>query len=206
MSTTKGKFALFFWGIIFFLLYYKIFAFLWNQWVYGNVIPDALGILGIILIVIPGAFLTARLLVLKIPFKYYMIGIIGVTLLFSWNTYDNHREKGLDDLFAYKNSNSEVQLFILPEWRTEDMEPVEELMGFLSQYRVKKMKDSEWDSNVSGEKGFGFMIYSKGKGTGASIYGSRLMPYNNPSYYEVLNGPIDMEWIETFKEKHGHGQ
>ncbi|MFC5603528.1 hypothetical protein [Sporosarcina koreensis] len=210
MDTTKGKFVLFFWAVLLFLFYFKIFAFVWDRWIYESIIPDLFGILGIILIVIPAAFLTARLLVLKIPMPFHMIGIIGVVLLFSWNVYDDHREKGLDELFIYQASNYNALVFMFPDWRTEEMEPVEELMEFLSQYRVKKMSDSEWDAewdrNVTGEKGFSFMIYSNDKGTGASIYKNRLMSYNNPSYYKVLNGPIDMKWVEMFKEKHMSGQ
>lgn len=208
MDTTKGKFAFFFWAVIFFLLYFKIFAFVWNRWVYGSFIPDSLGILGIILIVIPAAFLTARLLVLIVPLTYHMIGIICVVLMYSWNVYDDHREKRLDELFTYQDSNFNALVFMGPDWRTEERGSVEDLMEFLSQYRVKKMSDSDWDSewdrNVSGEKGFSFMIYSKDKGTGASIYKNRLMSYNNPSYYQVLNGPIDMEWIKLFRGKYAH--
>ncbi|MCG7345957.1 hypothetical protein MHZ92_17735 [Sporosarcina sp. ACRSL] len=206
MDTTKGKFAFYFWGILFFLLYFKIFAYLWDRWIYISTIPYALAIFGIILIVIPAALLTARLLVLRIPLKYHMIGIIGVVLFFSWTIYDDHREKGLDDLLTYNASNFEAMDFRFSKWRTEETEPVEELIEFLSQYRVKKMKDSEWDSNVSGEKGFQVMIYLKGKTTGASIYENRIMSFNDPVYYKVLNGPIDMGWIDAFEDKYGCGQ
>lgn len=210
MDTIKGKFVLFFWTILLFLLYFKMFAFVWDRWIYGSFIPDPLGYLAVFLIVIPASLLTARLLVVKIPMPFHLIGIIGVVLLFSWNVYDDHREKGLDELFTYQDSNFNALVFMGPDWRTEDREAAEELMEFLSRYRVKKMSDSDWDSewdrNVSGEIGFSFMIYSKGKGTGASIYKNRLMSYNNPSYYKVLNGPIDMKWVEAFEEKHMSGQ
>lgn len=206
MDTTKGKFALYFWGVVFFLLYYKFVAFLWNQWIYGSFIPELLGLLVIILVLIPAAYLTAGLLVRKIPLKYHMIGVIGVVLLFSWNVYDDNREKGLVELFTYQASSFEVMEFGFSDWRTEETEPVEELMEFLSQYRVKKMKYSEWNSNVSAEKGFHVMIYLKGKTTGASIYENRLLSFNHTFYYKVLNGPIDMEWIEAFKEKYGYVQ
>lgn len=206
IDTTKSKFALFSWGVLFFLLYFRFFGLLWDRWISRSSIPNSLGFLVIIFIVIPTAFLTARWLVLKIPLKYHMIGIIGIVLLFSWNVYNNHREKGLDDLFTYQASTFMSMEFDHFAWRTKETEPVEELMGFLSQYRVKKMKDFEWNSNVSGEKGFEVMIYLKGKTTGASIYENRLLSYNYASYYKVLNGPIDMEWIEAFKVKYGYVQ
>ncbi|MDW0115590.1 hypothetical protein QTL97_01390 [Sporosarcina thermotolerans] len=206
MDTTKGKFAFYFWGILFFFLYFKIIAFVWNRWFFGSIIPEPLGLLVILLIVIPTAFLTSRFLVIKIPMTYHMIGIIGVMLFFSWSIFDDHREKSLDELIKYQDNKFKAMEFNFSDWRIEEKEPVEEMLEFLSQYRVKKMKDSEWNSNVSGEKGFQVMVYLKGKTTGASIYENRILSYNKTSYYKVLNGPIDMEWIEAFEEKHGKGQ
>lgn len=205
LDSTKGKFMVFFWGVLFFLFYFKVFAFVWNQWVYGSFILDLLGNIFIIFIVTPVAFLTARFLVMKIPVTYHMFGIIVIVLLFSWNVYDDHREKSLVDLISYQPSSfTMMTAFGISDWRTEELEAVEELKGFLSKYRVKKIRDSEWDSNVSGEEGFSFMIHMEGKSTGASIYESRILSYNKSSYYKVLNGPIDMEWIESFKEKYGN--
>jgi len=63
VDTAKGKFALFFWAVLLFLFYFKIFAFAWDRWIYGSIIPDSFGFLVVILIIIPAAFLTARLLV-----------------------------------------------------------------------------------------------------------------------------------------------
>ncbi|WP_339249946.1 hypothetical protein NSQ43_10425 [Sporosarcina sp. FSL W8-0480] len=202
MDTIKGKFAFYFWGILFFLLYFKVFSYLWNQWVFGSLIPEPLGLISIMLIVLPAAFLTARFLVIKIPMTYHMIGVIGVLLFFSWSVYDDHREKGLDELNTYQEDKFKAMEFNFSDWRIEEKEPVEELLEFLSQYRVKKMKDSEWNGNVSGEKGFVVMVYLKDKTTGASIYENRILSFNKTSYYKVLNGPIDMEWIEAFEDKY----
>ncbi len=207
MDSTKSKFVLFVWGLLFFLLYFRISAYVWNRWIYGSFIPDIFFYLIVIILLIPAAFLTARFLVEKIPLNIHFIGIIVVALLFSWNLYDDHREKRLDELFSYQTSNFVAMNFNYEGWRTEETEPVEELLEFLSQYRVKKMKDSEWDQNVSMERGFGFLIFpKKGKGSGASIHPNRLMLFNKPGYYKVLNGPIDMEWIDAFNKKYGDEQ
>jgi hypothetical protein len=139
--------------------------------------------------------------------KIHFIGIIVVALLFSRNLYLDHREKGLDKLFSYQASNFVEMNFNHEGWRTEETVPVEELLEFLSQYRVKKMKDSEWDPNLSKERGFQFLISPKeGKGAGAIILPNRLMLFNKPGYYKVLNGPIDMEWIDAFSKKYGDEQ
>ncbi|WP_060204802.1 hypothetical protein [Sporosarcina koreensis] len=140
MDSTKSKFVLFVWGLLFFLLYFRISAYVWNRWIYGSFIPDIFFYLIVIILLIPAAFLTARFLVEKIPLNIHFIGIIVVALLFSWNLYDDHREKRLDELFSYQTSNFVAMNFNYEGWRTEETEPVEELLEFLSQYRVKKMK------------------------------------------------------------------
>lgn len=149
--------------------------------------------------------MTARFLVVKIPMFIHFIGIITVALFFFWNLYDDHREKGLDELFSYDASNFVAMNFNYEGWQTKETEPVEELLEFLSQYRVKKMKDSQWDQNVSKERGFDFLIVpQKGKRAGASIHPTRLMLLNKPHFYRILNGPIDMEWIDAFNKKYGN--
>lgn len=186
MDSTRSKFVLFIWGLLLFLLYFRMTAYAWDRWIYGSFIPDIVFYLLVLMLLIPAAFLTARFLVIKIPIKIHFIGILAVALFFSWNVYDEHREKGLDELFTYQSSNFEAMNFNYEGWRTEETEPVEELLEFLSQYRVKKMKDSEWDSNVSMERGFVFLIFpQKGKGSGASIHPTRLMLFNKSGYYKV---------------------
>lgn len=207
MDSTKGKFVLFVWGLLFFLLYFRVFGYVWGRWIYGSFIPDIIFYLFVLLLLIPAALLTSRFLVKKISLKIHFIGILAVALFFSWNLYDDHREKGLVELFSYQASNFVAMNFNYEGWRTEETVPVEELLEFLSQYRVKKMKDSEWNQNVSMERGFEFLIFPKnGKGSGAYIHPNRLMLFNKPGYYKVLNGPIDMEWIDAFNKKHGNGQ
>lgn len=86
-------------------------------------------------------------------------------------------------------------------WITYEEDTVEELIEFLTQYKVKKMKDSWWDGDVSEEIGFDFTIYSKGKPVMVSLYENRLLYYGNGDAYKVLNGTIDMEWVQKYNEK-----
>lgn len=205
MDSAKSEFMLFVWSLLIFFLYFRMSAYAWNRWIYGSFIPDIVFYLLVLVLLIPAAFMTARFLVVKIPMLIHFIGIIAVALFFFWNLYDDHREKGLDELFSYDASNFVAMNFNYKGWQTEETEPVEELLEFLSQYRVKKMKDSQWDQNVSKERGFDFLIVpEKGKGSGASIHPTRLMLLNKPGYYKILNGPIDMEWIDAFNRKYAN--
>ncbi|CEG27073.1 hypothetical protein [Bacillus sp. B-jedd] len=134
--------------------------------------------------------------------KWYLIIGIAIIIFFSIKYYDDHREKGLDDLISYKLTQFE-SLSIhegpdRPYWTTEKREHAEKFQDFLSQYRVKRMKDFEWNSDVSKEKGFQVTIYVKGKPLIASIYETRLLFLNKGKYYKVINGPVDMEWVNDF--------
>lgn len=138
--------------------------------------------------------------------RYLIIGLVIITgiFLFSYNIYNDNREKGLNDVISYDIKNFESLIFNEGvgqfEWRTDKEEHAEKLIDFLSRYRVKKMKDYEWDSNVSNEEGFQVTIYSKGKPIMASIYEHRVHYYNDGDYYKVVNGPIDVGYIEKFQQ------
>ena len=60
------------------------------------------------------------------------------------------------------------------------------------------MKDAEWNSDVSKEKGINVTIYEKGKPIIASIYETRLLFLNESKYYQVMNGPIDIDWVHNY--------
>lgn len=59
------------------------------------------------------------------------------------------------------------------------------------------------DSDVSKETSFRLIIYAKGDITIVSIHEDRLSLRSNRNrgYYSVLNGPINLEWIENFNQK-----
>lgn len=121
-------------------------------------------------------------------------------LLFSLYRYNDYSEKKLDEVISM-NTNNMDYVIINDEWISDNKEHIEALTVFLSQYDVKKMEDHEWDSDVSNERGIRITIYSKGNPVGASIYENRLLYYNSGDYYQVINGPIDMNWVEKmYKE------
>jgi len=137
--------------------------------------------------------------------KWYLI--IGVVIIiFSVKYFNDYREKGLDDVISYDISNFESLSFNEGterfEWRTNKKEHAEKFKDFLSQYRVKRMKDNEWDSDVSKEEGFTVTIYSNGKPIGASIYEKRVHFFNEGKYYNVINEPIDVDWVKNYIKEH----
>lgn len=113
---------------------------------------------------------------------------------FEWVKEISEREKGLDNVISYDTTNFDY-IEIDHRWKTDKQERAEELINFLSQ-SSKKIKNYEWDSDVSKEKGFTATIYTKGKPVIASIYENRLVYYNDGAYYKVTKWPIDMGWLE----------
>jgi len=137
--------------------------------------------------------------------KNFIVLIVGILLVFFiYSKYNEYKEKNLGDLYAYNESSFESLEFEYignDPWSSNEKQPMEELTEFLSQYQVKKMKYSEWDSNLSGEKGFwAYTRYGKDKLVMVSIFGDRLILSNE--YYKVVNGSIDMNWIESFNKKY----
>ena len=137
--------------------------------------------------------------------RYFVIGVI-ILIFLSIKFYDDHRVKGLGDVIEYDINKFETLTFNEGymdnfDWRTDQKEHVEELDHFLSPYRVKKMKDKEWNQDVSEEEGFKMTIYTRGGPIIAFIYEHRLLFLNEHHYYEVVNGPIDIDWVESYVEK-----
>lgn len=125
-------------------------------------------------------------------FIFLTILLIAIGI-FSYKIIDQNKEKNLGELIIF--DPSKVQSIIIDfEWNTEQKEQVEEFKDFLGQYRVKKMKDHEWNSDVSKEKGILVTVYIDNEIIMASIYENRLNLVND-GYYKVLNGPIDIDWI-----------
>lgn len=117
-------------------------------------------------------------------------------------TVNNYREKGLDDVISYDIANFNY-LIINGDLKTDKKEYAKGLKKLLGQYRVKKMKDREWDSDVSKEKGVSITIYIKDKPIMASIYEYRVVFYNDGDYYKVINGPINMDWVDKMYNEVG---
>ncbi|KAB2335593.1 hypothetical protein [Bacillus mesophilum] len=133
--------------------------------------------------------------------KHIVIALIsGFLILLSFKLYNDYKEKGLDEIMNYDESNYH-SLVINFDLVTNQKKYADELTEFLSQYRVKKMRNSEWDADLSGTKGFHATLNSTDDIFAmASIYENRVLDYSG-SYYKVLNGPVDMNWVHRFIEK-----
>lgn len=127
-----------------------------------------------------------------------MIPIMFVSL----KLYNEYKEKGLVEAMDYDEDSFEMFIFYPGqniEWRTTNQDHVDELMDFLSQYDVKRMKQRDWDSDVSNERGVSFDIVNSDRPIMAYIMEERLRI--NTEYYSLVNGSIDIDWIINFIEE-----
>ena len=145
-------------------------------------------------------------------FTYVTIGFIVVIAFLSLKVINDYRERDLDDVISYKptyffalgftkdiNQLEEDKGY---EWYTKDKEPIEELMEFLSQYRVKKISEEKYNEIRNSKIEFEFTItHLKEKPAIVMSHGNSVHVLVG-SYYEVVNGPIDMEWIRNYHEKY----
>ncbi|PKR76912.1 hypothetical protein CEY16_13990 [Halalkalibacillus sediminis] len=112
-----------------------------------------------------------------------------------------YRERELDVVISpHAEGFESISFYGDYEWRTDEKDNFDELNEFLGQYRVEKMKDDEWNSDVSNEKGIHFNIISNTH-LSASIYEERIHLYPE-GYFKVLNGPIDIDWVRNYIEEY----
>ncbi|WP_391203462.1 hypothetical protein [Psychrobacillus sp. L4] len=143
--------------------------------------------------------------------KIYLILFIVVIAIFSFKYWNDYRERDLEDLirlkksdfigFSFTNSGIPILDDKSDGWGTKDIEPVDELLNFLSQYRVKKQKENFFDTNYKGKR-FGFTIHhNKSNPTMVTVEEKYVHIYNG-KYYEVVNDTIDMDWLNAYFEKY----
>lgn len=134
-----------------------------------------------------------------ILFTALLLVIPGGMLIKNMNSY---QEQHLDHVLSYDMTKFQSLTYDgdgLSEWYTTNVEDAKEFNTFLSQYQVRKMKDNRWDSDVSEEQGFLITIYTEADDPIiATIYEHRLSVVNG-DYYEVLNSPVDMDWVNQYE-------
>lgn len=220
MDKNRGLYWILFITILFIISY--VYRFFIYEFIYKRITPtwvaitDFMAVLIYFIAIIPlTAFLSEKLatyaqskeLKNSKSFKLFIIVMMAIPItLFFAKIMNEYKEKNLDDVINYQSTafNDFEFKFIgdhYDEWKTNEQETVEELIEFLSQYRVKKMKDDEWDSDVSQEKGFYMTIFLDGKPNMISIYEDRVLLYRSGGY-KVVNGPIDIDWVEKYHEKY----
>lgn len=119
--------------------------------------------------------------------RYVTILIVAMAIFFSLKVFNEYRERTLVDVMGYKSSDFYA-------------------LGVIKNVNdVPKDKGYEWftkDKDQYKDERFEFTITHAKSNPSIVWIGANYVQVLVGNYYEVVNGPIDMEWIEEFNEKY----
>lgn len=207
MVKNKSLFLLLFIGLIWISFYLYISIYDRFTPIYTHVNP-VIAILMYVIVVLPlmgyladkiTRYLFSKGLGNGKNFTIFVVAIIIVPMtLYIFQTIDDHREKSLDKIIQF-NAKKVEYAEVDYEWYVDDVVELEALNELVGQYRIKKIEEHAYDPVGSKEEGFDLVIHKSGKPVWVSIYENVIMDKNKGYYYEVLDGPIDMEWFDKVK-------
>lgn len=131
---------------------------------------------------------------------------ILIFLIYGVARWNDYREKNLTDLLdsAYIEKVYFKHLPIKDEVtynrQITDDASLQELMNFLSQYKVKKVGDRDFVSEYPDEQIQFQLEYQDHSVTMPSLI-ERDILLHEMSQYEITNGPVDHEWLREFLEE-----
>lgn len=199
------------------LLFYILFGVLliFNAYLYRTLIYDFLNLTSIpyifvillyIFVILPiTAYLSEKMITfslnqkkvngraLSITFIMIPILIIGMVL------HNEFKEKSLSQAIDFDQDDFELLIFHPRssfQFHTDQVDAADELIEFLDQYKVKRIRERDWDFNFSDEKAISFDLLIDDGAIMADIMEERLRINQKP--YILTNGPVDIDWIERF--------
>ncbi|MER2089310.1 MAG: hypothetical protein ABS920_06195 [Sporosarcina sp.] len=87
--------------------------------------------------------------------------------------------------------------FKLETWQTDDEEKIENVIDFLQNYHVRKLKPEEIDTEDNINEFSIILTDVKGNEVIIKI-NENLIIQNSSLYYEFVDGPIDANWLVQF--------
>lgn len=142
--------------------------------------------------------------------NFYILSIvIFIFLIFGVTRWNDYREKNLVDVLDSQNIE-EIYFKQLPisddrvayNRKLTDDRAIQELISFLSQYKVKKIGERDFSTSYPDEQ-FQFQLeYKDNRVTMPSLI-ERDVLLNDLYQYKITNGPIDYKWLEAFLKSEG---
>ncbi|MEK4565508.1 hypothetical protein MKX54_12590 [Alkalihalobacillus sp. FSL R5-0424] len=220
INQAKGKFLFYTFLVLFLII---------NTYVYGAIyyyyIPWKTGLISTLttifvylLGVIPltafvseklSSYLLIRVLRNQTSFIIFSTLLILIPVaIFSVNVINENKEKPLDSLFDYHSANFEsiiIEISSDEVYETKDATDADEFIDFLSQYSIKKMRDSEWDGDVSNENGVLITFYKNNRDSPImlSLYETRMSQWDG-NYYHVTSTPVDINHLKEMVKSTGN--
>lgn len=82
-------------------------------------------------------------------------------------------------------------------WSVDDEYKVDELLQFLQNYHVKKLKPEEIDPDDNIDE-FSISLKDADGNSITIVVAENLIIQNSLLYYEIVDGPLDVDWIVRF--------
>ncbi|MCM3743706.1 hypothetical protein M3193_06090 [Sporosarcina luteola] len=82
-------------------------------------------------------------------------------------------------------------------WSIDDEHKVDELLQFLENYHVKKLKPEEIDPDDNIDE-FSISLRDSEGNNITIVIAENLIIQNSLLYYEIVDGPLDVDWIVRF--------
>ncbi|MHA6259718.1 hypothetical protein ACXYMX_07340 [Sporosarcina sp. CAU 1771] len=120
-------------------------------------------------------------------------------------SHNEFKEKQFSELIDSKSTNFTSLSFTKPDklgmapevWITEDNKVVENLLVFLENYSIQKLKTDEPTTHFSDNQ-FSILIESENGDEISILLEDNLIVLNSLSYYEIVNGPLNQNWMINF--------
>ncbi|MCG7344525.1 hypothetical protein MHZ92_10290 [Sporosarcina sp. ACRSL] len=120
-------------------------------------------------------------------------------------TINDFNEKSFNEFLETMNADFNSLTFNTPPmngtpaatWNVNDDQRVEELLQFLQNYHVKKLKPEEVDPDDNIDE-FTIRLTDPNGNSMTIIVAENLIIQNELLYYEIVDGPLDVDWMVRF--------
>lgn len=118
---------------------------------------------------------------------------------------NDYNEKSFNELFESINAEFDSLTFNKPPmhgnpfetWVVDDQVKVDELLQFLQNYHVKKLKPEEINPDDDIDE-LSIVLRDAKENSITIIVAENLIIQNSLLYYEIVDGPLDVDWIVRF--------
>lgn len=136
---------------------------------------------------------------------FLLIAILFGGTYMMLQSYNDYKVKEFDELFGSINEQFDSLLFYKPtivgsvpdSWIVEDEAQIENLVQFLQQYHLRKLKPEEINTNNQTEQ-FSVSLQNETGNSIRIIATEGLIIENSLVYYEIVDGPLNVDWLVQF--------
>lgn len=120
-------------------------------------------------------------------------------------TIQDYKEKEFVELLSSMNAPFNSLIFTKPSpvgpgaetWTVDEANEIENFLGFLQNYHVRKMKPEEINPHDDVNH-FSISLQDENGNIISIMVSEDLIIQNSLLYYEVVDGPLDIDWLVQF--------